>query len=575
MAHEFETKLKMGPHGPGAKARPQLGRGRRADGEFGPSHVSESPTGALEAQAEQVAHSGNSAASGGGHIAAVGHGRVDPAIRGPVESALGTDLSDVQLHANMSAPVQSNGAAAATRANDIYFAPGHYQPDHPMGRALIRHELAHAAQQKAGEQQGGQLGAHEGQHALPARSGKLQFFFCVGGDEKKKKKKKADPLAKLKAGKKLTASEAEQVIKAYKGMGDAAREKLVSDLHTVGAANTALQTLLSSLASADVKVSYRAEVKDMLQRVQAQATRSAAGGKSDDDLAKIQGTWMEKEAKAKALKKKQEEAKKKGLPIPKTVSKTEIAEVHKENVMKRTIQDAPALTEWGKMVAAGTDKAWLTRAKEVRKLIVAEAKIRVPDMAIKESDITIDPKTIADWGANIFALSGRPMTGGLSFFNSADPKKGGHPKYVIGPVVHEIHGHPMHGSSAESYGYKVFKHMLSKSYFPSHDPAKPGPSKEKKLYGYAETEIFANLIESDYRVDVPKAARKKGITGGVDPVKDLKKRVNIINTYYEPSVSKAILLGMWERFRIDPRLTDKAKKIYKDAVNAEVPGTIP
>ncbi len=39
-------------------------------------------------------------------------------------------------------------AAAFALGNDVVFAPGRYDPDHPRGRHLIEHELAHVAQQR-------------------------------------------------------------------------------------------------------------------------------------------------------------------------------------------------------------------------------------------------------------------------------------------------------------------------------------------------------------------------------------------------------------------------------------------
>lgn len=62
------------------------------------------------------------------------------------EKALRSDFSQVRVH--VGAQAKSIGAIAFTSGNDIYFAPGHYQPDSPVGRELIGHELVHVIQQK-------------------------------------------------------------------------------------------------------------------------------------------------------------------------------------------------------------------------------------------------------------------------------------------------------------------------------------------------------------------------------------------------------------------------------------------
>lgn len=57
------------------------------------------------------------------------------------------DLEDVSICEGIPWYVLMN-AAAYTDRNQIYFAPGHYDPDSLEGIALIAHELAHCAQYK-------------------------------------------------------------------------------------------------------------------------------------------------------------------------------------------------------------------------------------------------------------------------------------------------------------------------------------------------------------------------------------------------------------------------------------------
>ncbi|MFZ4409504.1 MAG: DUF4157 domain-containing protein [Paracraurococcus sp.] len=79
-----------------------------------------------------------------------GGGRPLPdAVRGTMEAVLGADFSAVRVHVGPQA--ERIGAIAFTTGNDIYFAPGRFQPDTLQGRQLLGHELAHVVQQRKGQ----------------------------------------------------------------------------------------------------------------------------------------------------------------------------------------------------------------------------------------------------------------------------------------------------------------------------------------------------------------------------------------------------------------------------------------
>lgn len=109
-------------------------------------------------------------------------GAVPADVRRPVEERLGVDLSHVRAHADAhgDARARGEGAMALSASGDLYFAAGLYRPDLPLGRALIHHELTHAAQQI----DPGRIAAAERAHAaeeapLPmAESKPLRFFGC-------------------------------------------------------------------------------------------------------------------------------------------------------------------------------------------------------------------------------------------------------------------------------------------------------------------------------------------------------------------------------------------------------------
>lgn len=70
---------------------------------------------------------------------------------------LGTDLSDIRVHADPQAGAiaRSLQATAFTSGNDLYFAPGAYQPQSSSGLRTLAHELGHVVQQRSGSDTSG------------------------------------------------------------------------------------------------------------------------------------------------------------------------------------------------------------------------------------------------------------------------------------------------------------------------------------------------------------------------------------------------------------------------------------
>lgn len=70
------------------------------------------------------------------------------AVQAKMSKAFATDFSSVRVHEGPQA--QAVGALAYTQGNDLFFAPGQYDPHSEKGQELIGHELAHTVQQAQG-----------------------------------------------------------------------------------------------------------------------------------------------------------------------------------------------------------------------------------------------------------------------------------------------------------------------------------------------------------------------------------------------------------------------------------------
>ena len=80
--------------------------------------------------------------SGGGQ-------KLSPKVKAEMESGIGVDFSQVNIHTDQDA-VQMNKelkAQAFTHGKDIYFNSGKYNPETSEGKRLLAHELTHVVQQ--------------------------------------------------------------------------------------------------------------------------------------------------------------------------------------------------------------------------------------------------------------------------------------------------------------------------------------------------------------------------------------------------------------------------------------------
>jgi len=104
------------------------------------SAIQRSGNGSMEASSE--IESSLRSSKGGGNPLSDG-------TRSSMESAFGTDFSNVRVHTGNQAVQMSRdlNAQAFTHGSDIYFNSGKYNPESSSGQRLLAHELTHVVQQ--------------------------------------------------------------------------------------------------------------------------------------------------------------------------------------------------------------------------------------------------------------------------------------------------------------------------------------------------------------------------------------------------------------------------------------------
>ena len=376
-------------------------------------------------------------------------------------------------------------------------------------------------------------------------------------------------LSKLQRGEALTEDEALQALAYYESHWSEGREALVDDLYTAGEAQPAIRRLLEALPSNALYETESHVVKDLLKRVQNDAL-TALSGQTMDEIAATQGRWLQSEAEGDAIAaantKAKAEAKAAGDPPPDPVTNVTPDEVNtafKEQVEAMS-GARPYTDRWQPM----TDKSkWMEEARKKRAAVVAEVNARVPGLEMSESDIKIDPAAIEKRavkdGGGVFALSGRPLTVGIDFFEAVDAN----PEYVIGTVVHEVYGHPGYGASTETLSWQVFN--AAADHFDGY--SKPwwwNRHREQQVYGYPETELYSELIEAEHFVPMSAADQASGILTGDSPIADVPAKLRAIDRAFEPTVARVLVESFWERIRLDPRVGPKGIELFRSATES-------
>lgn len=83
---------------------------------------------------------------------ATSHTGLPAAVQAKMGHIFHCDFAGVNIHAN-SHKAAAIGAVAYTQGQDIYFAPGKFQPNSRVGHAILGHELTHVVQQAQGRVQ--------------------------------------------------------------------------------------------------------------------------------------------------------------------------------------------------------------------------------------------------------------------------------------------------------------------------------------------------------------------------------------------------------------------------------------
>ena len=84
-------------------------------------------------------------------------------------------------------------------------------------------------------------------------------------------------------------------------------------------------------------------------------------------------------------------------------------------------------------------------------------------------------------------------------------------------------------------------------------------------FAYQGTEIYSLLRSLPYHTN-PRPEDKDKKLVSIDPANTTRYRLGLIKRNWEPKVAAALVRGLYQRFKHDPRLTSDALDAFRDGV---------
>jgi hypothetical protein len=493
---------------------------------------------------------------------------LDAATRAYFEPRFRHDFSDVRVHTDGDAALTAFGlgAAAYTVETNIVFAPGRYQPQTSAGRRLLAHELAHVLQlieQHSGSPPGPADGRERSTDAETAAdrmaeaalSGLQLPVALAHPGSALKMQRQPDPFDLLRAGGIPSAGQSEDLLRYYATLAADQKDAVVRAFHQVGVVDSPLRRWLSALPKASLR-GHRDVLIDIGQRLERYGAEQASG-KTLTELGRAEAGFLVAEAEREARKEASDKAAKEGVTPPTTVSGADVARAHARTTEKVSPVTPPeAKTAWDRArEVPGGEAAWRARAAKAISAVVEACHRIAPELGITASNLDFAPEKTDGRGKNVFALSGDPLTIGMSFVETAEAD----PEYVVSVVVHEISGHPDYGPKHEGYGARIF----AEAHQQASALGETWTFGSEHTYGYIGTETYAALREVPYYRELSAADKARGLGRSIPPDQNVANKIGLIKILYPAGVAEAVLQGLYERYRTDPRITDEALALFE------------
>jgi hypothetical protein len=447
------------------------------------------------------------------------------------------------------------GARAATDGAVVWSPPS---GTGALDDLLLAHELAHVAAARSGGPSDPARAELEADVAAAEASLRLSGQAVPAPARRLRARPLAlaacgpSPAERLARGETLSASDARSVLDRFAAMDPSAREAFVAQHCASVGGGDGVRRLIESIPVAERSGAYREPIAALLHIVQRLAAERDTGMSVTEMATAQHTTWagaVERDAQAEAAAR--------GLAAP-TPADREVA--GQQQVEQRSLGDR-AVNRWDAMAALpGVQAAWNTRARAVADEVVALWNRRNPDTPITNDVLVLDPGGIEARGAGVVAFAdGGRIHVGLDWIAGTDPtviRNGvaGDPANGLANIAHEVFGHPDYG---DELAWEIIRPAAAG--VPGVDLSTTEGQKDVyDGFAYFETEIYAELREFDHLT--------AGNIGD-EPEADIRLRLGNLRSGWDHTVARGLLVGLNERLRLDPRISDAARALYVRLVN--------
>jgi Domain of unknown function (DUF4157) len=474
-------------------------------------------------------------------------------VRERVERSLGERIPPTRIEHDQSLN------ESTTLGGDVTLA-GTARPGSLSWELVLAHELAHAAEQTG---TGAPLPAWQAEAqadsaalrsvlGLPARAG-----LARGGPALRRCEEQSE-FDRILSGRTISAADARKVLGRWRTLAADERRSAFDRYYSSGA----VTRLLAAVTAADASGPYRAEVQDILRRVQETATARAAG-ETEAKMAQRQADFM----RARDLAAAQATT---GSAAP---TAAEVEHEHREAVEQQSsIQVSPPVSRWAGLSAAD-QASWTARGNAAITAFVAHARTHHPELNVTAAEIVLDYHGVEmEGGANAQAFTrdymGRPRAHvGFAWVELVEAD----PAYGTSIIVHELRGHPQYESWTGTYPLVLYRKAAARARYARPAPGSPEELQEIRTYGYEDTEMYSLLRSQPYHTAVRPAHAAAVGQYEIEPERAVRWHIQQIRTQWEPRIANAILAGFYQRLRHDPRIAASALETYRRAVRAELP----
>jgi hypothetical protein len=300
---------------------------------------------------------------------------------------------------------------------------------------------------------------------------------------------------------------------------------------------------------------YRTELGEVLDYFQ-QLELMRASGKSWEELADLQRSWMTEGSREKARLEHGDES----------VTDQQLQQAHADQVEDQSYYTEVAAdqTEWSRMTE-DERKVWRARAQAAIFLFLQWAQNEHPELHISLGEIRPALKRCEELNAVAFVEDGIcHISREVVVAVERDPA------YALSTIQHELRGHPEFDT-----GFSVGMALYDEAAAGMPGYAKPSERTEARTaewarYNYFESEIGALLREQSYWVE----SRDLNQDGDLDvdeqnplgnPLVLLDALLQDMRGNWEPTILLAYVASLLRRFQADPRIQEAASTAFADA----------